>query len=100
VVGFGIAHLLIKDNNNFTLFLIIDIALVVGAVVLSNIPGICSSDDRVAGVSGLHIYQGLDAYGKAGGQKIVQWTRENAVEVASSEDRRVPITTRAFALQF
>jgi len=30
----------------------------------------------------------------------VEWTREHAVEVASSGERAVPVTTRAFALQF
>ena len=47
-----------------------------------------------------HVIQGIDAYGRAGGGRIVEWTREHAVEWASSDERAVPVTTRAFALHF
>jgi hypothetical protein len=101
VVGFGLGHFIIHDQANFTLFLIVDIALIAAQIVLNFIPYIYWIG-YIAGVALLasHIWQGLDAYGKASGQKIVQWNRENAVQVALSEERGVPVTTRVFALQF
>lgn len=100
VLGLGIGHYFAGDQANFVLFLIVDLALIAADVVLSYTLLWGISWIAYVALLASHIYQGLDAYAKAGGQKIVEWTRENAVEVASSEERGVPITTRAFALQF
>ncbi|MGZ3458835.1 MAG: hypothetical protein ACXU86_10085 [Archangium sp.] len=101
-IGFGTGHLVARDRDGFILFLIVDAAIIV-----------VSSVFRLAfggwfwGLGGLallvsHVIQGIDALGKAGGPRIVEETRQKAVQVADVSGGREapPITTRAFAFTF
>lgn len=101
-IGFGTGHLVARDRDGFILFLIVDAAIIV-----------VSSVFRIAfggwfwGLGGLallvsHVIQGIDALGKAGGPRIVEETRQRAVEVADVSRGRdaPPTTTRAFAFSF
>lgn len=101
-IGFGTGHLVARDRDGFLLFLIVDAAIIV-----------VSSVFRIAfggwfwGLGGLallvsHVIQGIDALGKAGGPRIVEETRQRAVEVADVSRGRdaPPTTTRAFAFSF
>ncbi len=99
IVGFGLGHLIARDRDGFVLFLIVDLVLVAVSGVLNYTIWPLGGLAWIALLVS-HIIQGLDAYGRAGGGRIVEWTREHAVEVASSEEREAPVTTRAFALQF
>ena len=104
VPGFGIGHLIAHDRDGFVLFLIIDIALYVLWGTVGWI--VWHPFGYVGGLIWLvvHIIQALDAYAEAGGERIVQRMREQAVEFARTDlDVRpdVPaITTRVFALTF
>jgi hypothetical protein len=101
-IGFGTGHLVARDRDGFILFLIVDAAIIV-----------VSSVFRIAfgglfwGLGGIallvsHVIQGIDALGKAGGPRIVEETRQKAVEVADASRGRdaPPTTTRTFAFSF
>ncbi len=92
VPGFGLGHLIARDKDGFILFLIIDIALYVLWGVFGGI-----YHGWFWGIGGVvwlvvHIIQALDAYGEAGGPRIVEIMRERAVEVAiRAAPREVPV---------
>lgn len=101
IVGFGLGHLVARDREGFVLFLIIDLVIVVMSAVLPQV-GV----GWFYGLGGLallvsHIIQGIDAYQQAGGGQIVQWTRERAVEIASTPSRETPLVAfRNLAFSF
>lgn len=100
--GFGIGHLIAKDRNGFILFLIIDIVLV---VLYYGVGWYVFTPFRfIGGLVWLlvHIYQAIDAYGAATGDRIVNAVREQAVRIASVPGRRdePAITTRLFKFDF
>lgn len=102
IVGFGTGHL-IGRSDGFVLWLVVDIAIVAATVVLGAVLWL----PYYGGLTGLallvtHIIQGLDAYQKSGGERIVQMTRERSVPLASTGSGldRPAVTTRAFALAF
>ncbi|HZA50221.1 MAG TPA: hypothetical protein VE549_05740, partial [Myxococcaceae bacterium] len=105
IPGFGIGHLIAQDRDGFILFLIIDIALYALGVTVGWVAG---GHAYFWGLGGLiwlvvHIIQALDAYAEAGGDRIVQRTRERAVGIASvgRDPLDAPTTnTRVFALHF
>ncbi len=101
-IGFGTGHLLVKDQDGFILFLIVDAAIIVVSAVFRLAVG-----GWFWGLGGIallvsHVIQGIDALGKAGGPRIVEATRQRAVEVADASGGRdtPPTTTRAFAFNF
>lgn len=89
IPGFGLGHLIARDRDGFILFLVIDLVLwavggFLGYVVFRG--------GLFFGLGGLvwlvvHIIQALDAYGSAGGERLVQRLRENAIEIASVPGR-------------
>lgn len=101
-IGFGTGHLIARDRDGFILFLIVDAAIIVVSSVFRFAVG-----GWFWGLGGLallvsHVIQGIDALGKAGGPRIVEETRQRAVEVADVSRGRdaPPTTTRAFAFSF
>lgn len=101
-IGFGTGHLIARDRDGFILFLIVDAAIIVVTSVFRFAVG-----GWFWGLGGLallvsHVIQGIDALGKAGGPRIVEETRQRAVEVADVSRGRdaPPTTTRAFAFAF
>lgn len=104
IPGFGIGHLIAHDRDGFILFLIIDIAL----YALWGIVGwaVWGGFGYVGGVIWLvvHVIQALDAYAEAGGERIVQLTRERAIEIARGGEPAgldAPrVNTRLFGLSF
>lgn len=90
IIGFGLGHLVARDRDGFILFLVVDLVIVVVASIIPwAIPGI----GWFWGVGGLaklvsNIIQGIDAYSQAGGGRIVEWTRQNTVEIAYRGDGR------------
>jgi hypothetical protein len=97
--GFGIGHLIAHDRDGFILFLVIDVVL----YVVGGIFGFWVIHHGIFwGLGGLvwlvvHIIQALDAYGEAGGPRIVQQLRERAVELSSADGGRTqPIVTTRF----
>ncbi len=103
IPGFGLGHLVAGDRDGFILFLVIDIALYAAGIVL----GTFLKTGLFWGLGGVvwlvvHIIQAIDAYGSAGGARIVQRLRENAVEVATSgRTSDAPVTTtRAWSIAF
>jgi hypothetical protein len=105
VPGFGIGHFIARDRNGFTTFLIIDIALVVAYSVVGF--AFLPSYYLFHGLAGLvwfvvHIFQGLDAYAKAGGHRLIQLQRERTMEVAGvmGTSRLPSDSTRVLALAF
>lgn len=104
VVGFGTGHLVAHDRNGFILFLVIDLAII---VVSSVINFAIAGGGLLYGLGGLallisHIIQGLDAYGEAGGERIIQLTRERAVRLANAgSGQEAPVvTTRSLSFDF
>ncbi|MCY1078402.1 hypothetical protein [Archangium lansingense] len=101
-IGFGTGHLLVRDQDGFILFLIVDAAIIVASAVFRLALG--GWFWGLGGVALLvsHVIQGIDALGKAGGPRIVEVTRQRAVEVSDVSGGRdtPPITTRAFAFSF
>ncbi|HYO70921.1 MAG TPA: hypothetical protein VEU33_33055 [Archangium sp.] len=102
-IGFGTGHLLVRDTDGFLLFLVVDVAIIVVSSVFRFVVG----GGWFWGLGGVallvsHVIQGIDALAKAGGPRIVEVTRQRAVQVADvSGGRDAPaITTRAFAFNF
>jgi hypothetical protein len=102
--GFGLGHLVAGDKHGFVTFLIVDLVLYAGWAILGGIlHGVAW---WVPGFVWLvvHIFQALDAYGQAGGERIVERLRERAVEIASGGGGRGSdgpvITTRVWSLSF
>lgn len=103
IVGFGTGHLVAGHTDGFILFLIVDLAI----VVVSSVFRAAFGHGLIWGLGGLallvsHIIQGLDAYAHAGGQRIVEKTRERAIPLADmTGGRDAPvITTRSFSFSF
>ena len=101
-IGFGTGHLLVRDQDGFILFLIVDVAIIVASTLLRWAVGGWFWGLGGAALLVSHVIQGIDALGKAGGPRIVELTRQRAVEVADVSGGRdtPPITTRAFAFSF
>jgi hypothetical protein len=103
VIGFGIGHLVARDMDGFVLFLLVDVAIITVMIVLGEaVHGVFWTLGAI-GLVVSHVIQGLDAYHSAGGQRLIQWWRERAVRVVSSDGdvREAPaITTRVLALRF
>lgn len=101
-IGFGTGHLLVRDHDGFILFLIVDVAIIVVSTVFRWAVGGWFWGLGGAALLVSHVIQGIDALGKAGGPRIVELTRQRAVQVADvSGGRDAPhITTRAFAFDF
>lgn len=103
IPGFGLGHLIAGDRDGFILFLIIDIVLwVVGGFV-----GAFWGGGIFWGLGGLvwlvvHIFQAIDAYGAAGGPRLVEKLRERAVRIAAvpGKESEPLITTRVWSLSF
>lgn len=104
IPGFGIGHLIAHDRDGFILFLIIDVALYALGIVIGSFVW-----HPFWGVGGLiwlvvHVIQALDAYAEAGGERIVQLTRERAIEIARGGEPAgldAPrVNTRLFGLSF
>jgi hypothetical protein len=102
LVGFGTGHLIAGDSGGFILFLVIDVALIVVGSVLSALVVPWFWGLGGLGLLASHIIQGIDAYQKAGGGRIVEETRKRAVLVADvTGGREEPrVTTQAFAFSF
>lgn len=95
LLGFGTGHLLAHDQRGFILFLVIDVAVIAALIVLDAIV----QTELVYGLTVLgflveRVVQGLDAYGAAGGQRILERERDNTFLVASN-----PVH-RTFAISF
>ena len=102
IVGFGTGHLVAGDTNGFILFLVVDVAIIVVSAVVSSLVVSWFWGIGGLGLLASHIIQGLDAYAEAGGQRIVERTRRNAIlvsDVTGGRDAPV-VTTRAFAFNF
>ena len=103
IPGFGIGHLVAGDRDGFILFLVIDVALYVLWGVTWGVLKF-GPFGYIGGVVWLvvHIIQALDAYGEAGGPRIVQAIRERAVELADLGPGRETArpTVRAFSFSF
>lgn len=101
-IGFGTGHLLVRDTDGFLLFLVVDVAIIVVSSVFRFVVGGWFWGLGGAALLVSHVIQGIDALGKAGGPRIVEATRQRAVQVADvSGGRDAPhITTRAFAFNF
>ncbi|MFY0522598.1 hypothetical protein ACN28I_05105 [Archangium gephyra] len=101
-IGFGTGHLLARDTDGFLLFLLVDVAIIVVSSVLRWAVGGWFWGLGGAALLVSHVIQGIDALGKAGGPRLVEATRQRAVQVADvSGGRDTPhITTRAFAFNF
>ncbi|MCI0572482.1 MAG: hypothetical protein L0Y66_17135 [Myxococcaceae bacterium] len=101
IVGFGTGHLVARDTNGFVLFLVVDLAIITTATILASLVG---PPFRLLylGLVASHVIQGLDAYGKAGGEQIIERTRERAVRWAAAPglEERGSTMTRTFALAF
>jgi hypothetical protein len=101
LVGFGTGHLIAQDRNGFVLWLIVDIAIILATAGLGYF---VAPFGLIGGIALIlsHVFQGLDAYGRAGGEKIIQRTREKEIRVASSGSGLFPAvsTSRLFALSF
>lgn len=70
--GFGIGHIVAGDKNGFILFLIVDIAVTTGAILLTALtPEPIGAIVWIAWV-GEHVFEGYEAYRSAGGEKMVQ----------------------------
>jgi hypothetical protein len=102
--GFGLGHLVAGDKHGFVTFLVVDLVLYAGWAILGGIlHGVAW---WVPGFVWLvvHIFQALDAYAQAGGERIVEILRERAVEIASGGGGRGSdgpiITTRVWSLSF
>jgi hypothetical protein len=101
IVGFGTGHLIAGDQGGFVLFLIVDVAIIVAGALLHAATGVGLFWGLGLLVS--HVIQGIDAYQTAGGSRIVQLTRERAVELAAvrSDGRDAPLTTtRLYGMRF
>lgn len=101
IPGFGLGHLIARDRDGFILFLVIDIVLYVAWGVVGL--GFWDPFKFVGGVVWLvvHIFQGIDAYGAAGGARLIELNREKAVRLAGLPGREEPVvTTRAFGFSF
>ncbi len=102
IPGFGLGHLIAGDKDGFILFLVIDVALYVLWGVVGF--GFFHPFRFIGGAVWLvvHLIQALDAYAEAGGPRIVQAVREQAVGLADLGPGRdsAITTTRAFALTF
>jgi hypothetical protein len=103
IIGFGTGHLVAGSQDGFILFLIVDLAI----VVVSSVFRVAFGSSLLWGLGGLallvsHIIQGLDAYAQAGGQRIVEQTRQRAIPLADvTGGRDAPIiTTRSFSFSF
>jgi hypothetical protein len=102
LVGFGTGHLIAGDSGGFILFLVVDVAIIVlSSVLTATVAGLFWGLGGLALLAS-HIIQGIDAYQKAGGGRIVEETRKKAVLVADvTGGRDAPrVTTRAFAFSF
>lgn len=101
VVGFGIGHLVAQDTTGFVLFLIIDIVLIAASAILPSVfwP-IWWVPSLLLLVS--HIYQGIDAYGKASGTPLIRRSIESTIRVAGVQNQQLapPMTPRAFSFSF
>jgi hypothetical protein len=102
LIGFGTGHLIAGDSSGFILFLVIDVAIIVVGSLLSSLVVPWFWGLGGLGLLASHIIQGIDAYQKAGGGRIVEETRKRAVLVADvTGGREAPrVTTRAFAFSF
>jgi hypothetical protein len=103
IVGFGLGHFVARDRNGFILFLVVDIAIIVVASVLQ----FAIFHGFWFGYLGLlisHVIQGIDAYAQAGGERILERTRQSAVRIATAAPapgRDEPaITTRVLSWAF
>lgn len=101
-IGFGTGHLLARDTDGFLLFLVVDVAIIAVSSVFRFVVGGWFWGLGGAALLVSHVIQGIDALAKAGGPRIVEVTRQRAVQVADvSGGRDAPaITTRAFAFNF
>lgn len=101
-IGFGTGHLLVRDQDGFILFLIVDVAIIVASTLLRWAVGGWFWGLGGAALLVSHVIQGIDALGKAGGPRLVEAARQRAVEVADVSGGRdtPPITTRALAFSF
>jgi hypothetical protein len=101
VVGLGIGHLVAQDKDGFVLFLIVDIVLIAATVALPYILApIWWIPNLLLLIS--HVYQGIDAYGKASGSPLIRRSIENTIQVAGLPgDRMAPaMTPRTFGFSF
>lgn len=103
VVGFGLGHFVARDREGFVLFLVVDIAIIAASAVLHAAAGF---KFLWIGLLVSHIIQGLDAYGEAGGPRIVEKARERSVDITPREawaggPREQPaVTTRTLGFAF
>lgn len=102
LIGFGTGHLVAGDSSGFILFLVVDVAIIVASAVLSSVVVGWFWTLGSLAILASHIIQGIDAYQKAGGGRVVEQTRQKAVLVSDvTRGREAPaITTRAFAFSF
>ena len=100
VLGFGTGHLVASDTNGFILFLVVDIAIIVVSTVISSLVVGWFWGIGGLGLLASHIIQGLDAYGEAGGKRIVEQTRRNTILVADATGGRVVALATARAVAF
>lgn len=106
LVGFGTGHLVARDRDGFILFLIVDLAIVTVSSVFGGLVRV-GLFWPLGGVALLisHVIQAIDAYGEAGGGRLVERARESAILVAGEPGGLAPgptpaVTTRAFAFSF
>lgn len=102
VIGFGTGHLVAGDTSGFILFLVVDVAIIVVSSIVSALVVGWFWGIGGLGLLASHIIQGINAYGEAGGGKLVENARRNSILVADvTGGRDAPaVTTRAFAFNF
>lgn len=105
IPGFGLGHLIARDRDGFILFLIIDIVLYAAWWFVGGWWGtpLWGPFRYIGGLIWLvvHIFQAIDAYGAASGDRLIERTREKALRIAGVPGREEPvITTRQFAVAF
>jgi hypothetical protein len=105
IVGFGLGHLIAQDRPGFVTWLIVDAVIIVATSVIYAI-----TPFWFLGWGGLgsllllasHIFQALDVYPKAGGAKLVDRARDQAILVSTAgrPDPAWPGAVRLLAASF
>jgi hypothetical protein len=104
LVGFGIGHLIVRDQNGFVLWLLVDVIIIAATSVLH---GFGFWYLGYGGVGSLlllvsHVIQALDVYAKGGGGKLVEMARERSILVSSAArpEPALPGAVRLLAASF
>jgi hypothetical protein len=100
--GFGIGHLLAGSRDGFVLFLIVDVAILTAAILLSALAP--TPFYALAWVAWIieHVFEGYDAYVTAGGEHLVQRSVDALMYAGRADDAapRLQPAIRAMSFAF